>query len=100
MLPAGCVTGFLDVQTEIDLVCEHLYMTLRLHTAAHDTESFPRLAVSHHESGNNGVKRTFPRRVNIRVLWVHREQFSAVLKHESKIRYDNPAAHPPIIALD
>src|SRR5256885_17229002 len=36
MLPARRVAGFLHVQTEIDLVCEHLGMTLRLHPAAHD----------------------------------------------------------------
>src|SRR6516165_9759584 len=100
MLPAGRVAGFLDVQTEIDLVCEDLYMTLRLHTAAHDTESFPRFAVFHHESGNNSVKRAFTRRVNIRVLRVHREKLASILKHESKTRHDNPAAHAAIITLN
>src|SRR5262249_27157693 len=100
MLPPGRVPGFLDVQTKINLVCEHLYMTLRLHAAAHDTECFPRFAVFHHESGNNGVKWTFPRRVNIRVLRVHREKFSAILKHESQTRHNDPTAHPAIIALN
>src|SRR6476620_4516765 len=99
MLPTGGVSGFLDVQTEIDLVCKHLYMTLRLHTAAHDTESFPRFAVFHHESGNNGVKRTFARRVNIRVLRIHRKKLTAILQHKSKARNDDPAAHSAIIAL-
>src|SRR5438046_4474025 len=99
MLPSGRVPCFLNVQTKINLVCEHLYMTLRLHAAAHDTESFPRFTVFHHESGNNGVKRSFTRRVNIRVLRVHREKFSAIVKHESKTWHDDPAAHPAIIAL-
>src|SRR4029450_7351571 len=100
MLPAGRVPGFLDVQTKINLVCEHLYMALRLHAATHDAESFPRFAVFHHESGNNGLKRAFTRRVNIRVLRVHREKLAAILKHESKTRHDDPATHPAIIALD
>src|SRR4029077_1389524 len=100
MLPAGRIPGFLNVQTKINLVCEHLYMTLRLHPAAHDTESFPRFAVFHYESRNNGVKWTFARRVNIRVLRIHREKLAAILKHESKTRYNDPAAHPAIIALD
>src|SRR5205814_10530333 len=99
MLPAGRVPGFLDVQTKINLVCEHLYMTLRLHAAAHDTESFPRFAVFHHESGNNGVERTFARRVNIRVLRVHRKKLTPILKLESKTRHHDPAAHPAILAL-
>src|SRR5258707_1491529 len=100
MLPAGRIPGFLKVQTKINLVCEHLYMTLRLHAATHDTESFPRFAVFHHESWNNGVKRALTGCVNIRVLRVHREKLAAILKHESKTGNPNPAAHPAIIALD
>src|SRR6478609_7858596 len=100
MLPAGRVAGFLHIQTKINLVCEHLYVTLRLHAAAHDTESFPRFTVFHHESWNNGVKRTLTGRVNIRVLWVHREKLAAILKHESETRHHDPTAHPAIIALD
>jgi hypothetical protein len=33
------------------------------------------------------------------VLRVHREKLAAILKHESKTRHDDPAAHPAIIAL-
>src|SRR3954447_2814273 len=100
MLPAGPVACFLDIQTKINLVCEHLYMTLRLHAASHDTESFPRFTVFHHESRNNGVKRAFARRVNIRVLRVHREKFAAILKHETQTWHNDPAAHAAIIALN
>ena len=100
MLPAGSIAGFLHVQSKIDLVGEHLDMTLRLHAAAHDAERFPRFAVLHHESGNDGVKWAFARRVNIRVLRVHREKFAAILKHESKTRHNDAAAHAAIIALN
>jgi hypothetical protein len=100
MLPARRVAGLLDVQTKIDLICEHLYMALWLHSAAHDTESFPRFAVFHHESWNNRVKRTFAGRIDIRVLRVHREKLTAILKHETKSRHYDPTAHPAIIALD
>src|SRR6476659_4696800 len=100
MLPAGRIPGFLNVQTKINLVCEHLYMTLRLHATAHDTESFPRFAVFHHESWNNRVKRALTGRVDICMLWVHRKKLTAILKHKSKTRHHDPAAHPAIIALD
>src|SRR5213593_4703115 len=99
MLPSRSVPGFLDVQTKINLVCEHLYMTLRLHAASHDAKCFPRFAVFHDKSGNDCVKRTLSRCVNIRVLRVHREKFTAILKHESKTGHYDPAAHPAIIAL-
>src|SRR5882724_12911749 len=75
-------------------------MTLRLHPATHDAKRFPRLAVLHHETGNDGVKWTFARRVNIRVSRLHREKFAPILKHESKPRHDNAAAHASIIALN
>ena len=100
MLPARGVAGFLHIQAEIDLVGQHLDVTLRLHPAAHDTERFPRLAAFHHEPGNDGVKRTFARRVNVRVARLHREKFAAILKHEAEPGNNNTAAHPAIIALD
>src|SRR6266576_638820 len=100
MLPARRVAGFLHVQTEIDLVCEHLDVTLWLHPAAHDTECLPRFAIFHHEPGNNGVKWAFPRRVSIRVVWVHGKEFTTILKHESEARHDDTAAHPAIITLN
>src|SRR6266536_3834327 len=75
-------------------------MTLRLHAAAHDAECFPRLAIFHHEPGYDGVKWSFPRRVNVRVIWVHREKFAASLKHESKPGHDNAAAHAAVVALN
>src|SRR5205809_449881 len=59
-------------------------MTLRLHAAAHDAERFPRFAIFHDEPGNDRVKWTFPRRVNVRMLRIHREKFATVLKHEAR----------------
>src|SRR5437588_10348773 len=75
-------------------------MPLWLHAAAHHTECFPRLAVFHHESRNNGVKRTFARRVNVRVSRIHRKKFAAILKHEAEAGHHDSAAHPAIIALN
>src|SRR6478752_2177900 len=100
MLPPRRVAGFLNVQNKINLVCEHLYMALRLHPAAHDTESFPWFAVFHQGSWNNRVKRTLAGRIDIRVLRVHREKLAAILKHETESRHYDPTAHPAIIALD
>src|SRR4029077_297155 len=97
MLPAGRVPGFLHIQTKINLVCEHLYVTLRLHADAHDTESFAGFAVFHFESWNNGVKRALTRCVNIRMLWVHREKLATILKHEPQAGHDYTAAHSAII---
>src|SRR6267143_2424733 len=75
-------------------------MTLGLHAAAHDTERFPSLTVFHHETRNNGVERTFARRVNIRVIRIHRKKFTTILKHEPEAGHYDPAAHPAIIALN
>src|SRR5207247_10661955 len=100
MLPARSVPGILHIQPKIDLVREHLYMTLRLHAAAHDAECFPRFAVFHHEAGNDGVKRTFAWRINVRVSRIHGKKFTASLKHEAEARHYDPAAHPAIIALN
>ena len=46
------------------------------------------------------MKRTFARRVNVRVSRFHRKQFAAILKHESEFRHDDAAAHPAVIALN
>src|SRR5947199_1500175 len=100
MLPARGVPGFLHVQTKIDLVREHLYVTLWLHAAAHDAECFPRFAVFHHETGNNGVKRTFTGRVNVRVSRLHGKKFATILKHEPEAGHHDTAAHAAIIALN
>src|SRR5207237_3954490 len=100
MLPARSVAGFLHIQTEIDLVGEHLHVTLRLHTAAHDTECFPRFSIFHHKPRDNRVKGAFARSVNVRMLRVHGEKFSAILKHEPESGHDDAAAHPAIIALN
>src|SRR5438105_13839756 len=100
MLPARRVAGFLHVQSEIDLVREHLHVTLWLHPAAHHTERFPRLAILYDESRDDSVKRTFARRVNVRMARLHREKFAAILKHEAKSRYDDSAAHASVVALN
>src|SRR6266705_7144648 len=99
MLPARSVPGFLHVQTKIDLVREHLYMTLRLHAAAHDAKCFPRFAVFHHETRNDGVKRALAGRVNIRVSRIHGKKFTTILKHKAEAGHYDPATHPAIIAL-
>src|SRR5205823_15134790 len=99
-LPPRGVTGFLHVKSEIDLVGEHLHVTLWLHPAAHHAERFPRLAIFHDETGNNGVKRALARRVNIRMVRIDREKFAAILKHESEPGDDNAAAHSAVVALN
>ena len=74
-------------------------MSLRLHAAAHHSECFPRLAIFHHEAGNDGVERPLARRVNVGMTSLHREEFTAILKHESKSWHYNAATHAAIIAL-
>src|SRR5438105_2208599 len=100
VLPARRIARFLHIQTEIDLVRQHLNMTLRLHSAAHHAECLPRFAVFHHKSGNDRMKRTLAWCVNIRVTRFHREKFAAILKHESESRHYDAASHPAIIALN
>src|SRR5207247_5696308 len=75
-------------------------MTLWLHAAAHHAECFPRFAVFHDKPGNNGVKRTFARRVSVRVSRLQGKKFATILKHEPEAGHDDTAAHPAIIALN
>ena len=67
MAPARGVAGFLHVHAEIDDVGQHLHMALRLHVAAHQAERQERLAVLHHEAGNDGLERPLARRIDVRV---------------------------------
>ena len=100
VVPARRVAGFLHIQTKVNLVSEYLHVSLRLHIATHHAECFPWFAIFHHEPWNDGVKRAFSRRVNIRVLRVHGKKFAPILKHEAKTRHDDPTAHAAIITLD
>src|SRR2546429_6954490 len=74
-------------------------MTLWLHAAAHDAECFPRFAVFHHETGNNGVKRTFTGRVNVRVSRLHGKKFATILKHEPEAAHHDTAPRAALIAF-
>src|SRR5438477_7636358 len=56
VLPPRSISRFLHVQIKVDLVSQNLDMSLWLHPAAHHTKRFPRFAVFHHETGNDGVK--------------------------------------------
>src|SRR5688572_3761765 len=51
------VARLLQVHAEIDEVDDDLYMTLRLHRAAHHAERQPRLSILRDERGNDGVER-------------------------------------------
>src|SRR5438445_10465818 len=75
-------------------------MTLGLHAAAHDSEGEPRFFIFHDEPGNNGVKGTFARRVNVGVIRFHREKLATILKHEAESRHNDPAAHAAVITLN
>src|SRR5262249_57225238 len=59
-----------------------------------------RFAIFHYEARYDGVKRTLSGRVNVRVVWIHGEKLTAILKHESKTGHHNTAAHSAIIALN
>src|SRR5207244_12632967 len=85
--------------TEIELVADHLVVPLPLHAAAHDAKCFPWFPIFHDETRNNGVKRPFAWRVNVRVTRIHRKKFTAILKHETQTKHYDPAAHAAIIAL-
>ena len=100
VLPARRVARFLHVQIKINLVRQHLDMTLRLHSAAHHAECFPRFAIFHHKPRDDGVKWTLAGCINVRVSRLHRKKFSPVLKHETESRHHDAAAHAVVITLN
>ena len=57
------IARLLEVHPEVDVVDQHLHLSLRLHGPAHDPESHPGLAVLHHESRDDGVERPLAGRV-------------------------------------
>src|SRR6476620_8346494 len=71
VLPPGSIACFLYIQSKIDLVGQNLDMSLWLHPAAHHTKRFPRFAVFHHKTGNDGMKWTLAWRVNVGVALLH-----------------------------
>lgn len=101
MLPACGIAGLLDVQAEVDWLIERLDVPLRLHTATHHTEGFPRLAILQREAGNDGLEGAFARCVDIGVAGFEGEHFAAVLKREAKAGDDDAAAHAAgVVRLD
>src|SRR5438270_6388396 len=75
-------------------------MALWLHAATHHSKGFPWFAIFHDEARNDGVKRPFSWRVDVGVARLHREEFTAILKHEAEPGNHDAATHPAIIALD
>ena len=61
------ITRFLQIHPEICNIDQHLHMTLRLHTATHETVTHKGLISLHQKRGNDGVKRSLTRGVDI---WV------------------------------
>src|SRR5438045_4632827 len=100
MLPACSVARFLRIQTKIDLIGQDLNVSLWLHPASHHPERFPRFSILHHESRNDGVKRTFAWRVDVGMARLHREKLATILKHEAESRYNDSAAHAAIVTLN
>src|ERR1700730_12092934 len=75
-------------------------MALRLHVTSHHAKSEPRFALLHHESRNEGVERTFARRIHIGMSRLHGKQFTSILKSEAETGDDDAGAHAAIITLN
>ena len=99
-MPARGVAGFLHVHAEVDDVGQHLHVALRLHVAAHEAERHERLAVLHHEAGNDGVERPLAGRIDVGGLGIERIQLAAILEHEAQMIRDQARAHAAIVGLD
>ena len=61
-------------------------MSLRLHVRPHNSEAEQRLSVDGNERGNNGVERTLPRRIGIRMFRIQVEEFSLHIDVSEKAR--------------
>ena len=100
MMVARGVARRLQAHAEINNIDQHLHMALGLHAAAHQAEAHDRLAVFHHEGGDDGVEGPLARRVNIGVALVEREQGAAILENKAQPVGHQPRAHAAIIGLD
>ena len=100
MVHAWRITGLLDVHAEINHVHDYLRVAHGLEIAAHHAERHERLAVFGHKRRNDGLERTFARRVGVGVRGIEVEQFAPVLEHEAQPVGNHAAAHAPVVALD
>ena len=73
----------LHVHAEIDQVDHVLRVRFGLDAAAHVAERHQRLAVLHHEAGDDRVERPLARRDDVRALRIERERRAAVVQHEA-----------------
>mmetsp|Transcript_19740 Transcript_19740/g.78614 ORF Transcript_19740/g.78614 Transcript_19740/m.78614 type:complete len:568 (+) Transcript_19740:124-1827(+) len=92
------VARLLQAEAVIDEIRDDLRLALRLHEAAHDAEREPRLVVLEGEARHDGVVRPLPRRVDVGVVLLEREQSAAVLQREAADR--ELRAEAVVVGLD
>ena len=100
-LPTGSIKRRLRVKAVVNLVDDHLGVTLRLHVPAHDTEGpdgdIPSLR---QEGRDDGMKRTLSRGNLVWMALLKRETTTTVLKRNPGTRYDNATAKAGEVRLD
>ena len=94
------VARFLKVHSKIGDVNQNLHVTLRLHTASHQSVAHERFSIFEQKSGNDGVERSFARGIDIGVPLLQGEQLATILQHKTKASRDESGSHTAVVRLN
>ena len=83
-MPARTISSRLHVEPVVDPVDDDLRLALRLHVAAHNSESKPWHTVLSGETGNDGLEGALAGRIDVGVSILKGEELAAILKHEAE----------------
>ena len=100
MIEARRVTGGLHVHPEVDDIHQHLHMPLRLHRAAHQAEAHKWLSILHDKRGDDGVKRSLARGIDIGMTLIQRKKLAPVLQHKTEAIGNKSRTHAAIVRLN
>ena len=100
MIKARRVTRGLHVHPEVDDIHQHLHMPLRLHCAAHQAEAHKRFTILHDKRGDDGVKRSLARGIDIGMALIQRKKLAPVLQHKTEAVGHKPRTHAAVVRLN
>src|ERR1700730_1053378 len=100
MPEARDVAGLLYVRAKIDNVDERLFVTLRLHVAAHETDSHERTPVMSHETRHQCVEWALLGRDCVGTVRIEREESAAIVQYEPITGHRDSGSESVIVAVD
>src|SRR6266542_5848054 len=96
-VPTRSVERRLRVEAVVDLIDDHLEVTLRLHVAPHHAERADGTVSFGQERGDDGVEGPLSGREDVRLRLVQREAVASVLDGDPRTGDDNTAAEPLVV---